>query len=169
MTIKVYPDKVLRLKCALVREFKDEDMARAQRMLELMYEAKGLGLAGPQVGWSVRIIVLDTEQTGAGDRIFFNPRILSAEGEMEAEEGCLSVPGVWAPVRRAERVTVAAYNLRGRRFEEVAEGLSARAWQHELDHLNGVLFIDRLEPTTLMTVRRQIKSLERAAQGADKP
>lgn len=168
MSIRTYPDHVLRVKSEPLREVGGADLARANRMLDLMYEANGVGLAGPQVGWNVRIVVMDVEQSHCGDRIFINPRILSTEGDVIEDEGCLSVPGVWAPVRRAQRVVVAAYNVRGERVEQTAEGLTARAWQHELDHLNGVLFFDRLEPMTLMTVRHQLKSLERDAEHADK-
>jgi peptide deformylase len=164
MRIETYPSRILRAKCLPVREFADKDLARARRMLELMYEAQGVGLAGPQVAWQTQIMTLDIEQSHRGDRIFFNPRIIDTAGETEEEEGCLSVPGVRAPVKRAERVVVAAYNLRGEHFEREAAGLEARAWQHELDHLSGVLFIDRLEPTTLVTVRQQLKELEQEAE-----
>lgn len=164
MRIRTYPDGCLRVSCPPVREFGDEEMARAQGMLDLMYELKGVGLAGPQVGWHGQILTLDVEQSGEGDRIFLNPRILGVEGEAEQDEGCLSIPGVFAPLRRAEKVVVAAFNLRGERMEIEAEGLAARAWQHELDHLHGILFIDRLDPTTLMTIRREIKAFEEAAE-----
>ena len=168
MSIRTYPDQVLRVKSEPLREVNGADLARANCMLDLMYEANGVGLAGPQVGWNVRIVVMDVEQSHCGDRIFINPRILSTEGDVIEDEGCLSVPGVWAPVRRAQRVVVAAYNVRGERVEQTAEGLTARAWQHELDHLNGVLFFDRLEPMALMAVRHQLKSLERDAEHTDK-
>ena len=83
---------------------------------------------------------------------------------MEEEEGCLSVPDIRAPVRRAERIVVAAYTLKGERVQQAVDGLLARAWQHEVDHLNGILFIDRLDQTTLMTLRHKLRELEHAAR-----
>ncbi len=165
MELKIYPDAVLRRKCRPVREITDEDLARAEQMLDLMYEAQGSGLAGPQVGWSSQVVTLDLERTRKGERIFVNPRIISAEGEVEQEEGCLSLPGVWAPVRRAEKVVMVAYTTRGERIEQEAEGLLARVWQHEMDHLNGMLLIDRLDPTRLMELRHKLRELERSAEG----
>jgi len=164
MELKLYPDKVLRTPCQSVREITDADLARMDEMLKLMYEKEGLGLAGPQVGWNRRVVTLDVEQQHSGERIFINPRIVASEGEVLAEEGCLSIPGVRAPVLRAEKVVVVAYTVRGERVEQEAEGLHARAWQHEIDHLNGVLFIDHLEPTTLLTLRQELRELEEAAK-----
>lgn len=169
MELKKYPQKILRARCSPILEITDEDVARAREMLDFMYEAKGVGLAGPQVGWSAQIVTLDVEGEGKGERTFVNPRIIHSEGEVEEEEGCLSVPGVRAVVRRPERVVVAAYTLRGERIELEAEGILARAWQHEADHLNGILFIDRLDPTVLMTIRHSLKELEREARQGKEP
>ncbi|MFP4029126.1 MAG: peptide deformylase [Candidatus Brocadiia bacterium] len=160
MELKKYPDEVLRVKCEPVREIHDEQAERMRQMLDFMYEVEGVGLAGPQVGWAERIVTIDVEQSGQGPRIFVNPKIVEFDGESEAEEGCLSLPGVRANVRRAERVTVSTYTLRGKKIEIEAEGLLARAWQHELDHLNGVLFIDRLEPSKVMSLKKDLRRLE---------
>ncbi len=161
MELKVYPDRVLRRKCRPTRRIDDEFVRRAREMLDFMYEAKGLGLAAPQVGWTDRIVTLDVEQQQEGGRIFVNPRIVQREGQMEHEEGCLSLPGLQVEVPRSESVLIVAYTLGGERREIQAEGLAACAWQHEVDHLNGILIIDRLPPTALTSVRRQLKRLER--------
>ena len=163
MELKVYPDRVLRTKCLPLKEVTDADLAQARQMLELMYESDGIGLAAPQVGWDRRIVTLDVEREGKGERIFVNPLIRHTEDEVNEEEGCLSVPGIWAPVRRAAKIVLVAYTIHGERVEQELEGLLARVWQHELDHLNGVLFIDHLPPTTLMTFRQKLRELEAAS------
>ena len=165
MELRTYPDRVLRTRCEPVREITDDDLARMRQMLELMYQSEGVGLAGPQVGWPSQVVTLDVGWEKQGDRMFVNPRILSSEGEVLEEEGCLSVPGVRAPVRRAEKIVVVAYSIRGDRIEREADGLLARAWQHEVDHLNGILFVDRLDPTALFGLRRALKELEQNADG----
>ncbi len=166
MELKVYPDKVLRRTCRPVREIDEELWQRAHEMLDFMYQAEGLGLAGPQVGWSDQIVTLDVEQDREGKRIFVNPRIVHRDGQTREEEGCLSLPGIRVQVPRAAKVGVVAYSLDGEKVELEAEGLRARAWQHELDHLNGLLIIDRLQPTALMAVRDQLKKLEQGEQPA---
>ena len=160
MELKKYPQLILRAKCRPIVEITNEDIARANEMLEFMYAVNGAGLAGPQVGWKRQIVTLDVSGEKKGGLILVNPRIISSEGEVEAEEGCLSLPGLWAPVKRAEKLVVVAYTLAGERVEQHVEGLLARAWQHEVDHLNGMLFIDRLAPTTLMTLRQKLRELE---------
>ena len=126
-------------------------------MFETMEEADGVGLAAPQVGVSQRLFVIDVRD---GKRwTFINPEIIATSEECEsAEEGCLSIPGVFSEVSRAVRVTVQAQNLQGKPFTVEADGLFARAIQHELDHLNGVLFIDRLDKEKH---DRAVKSFER--------
>ena len=160
LEIKCYPDRVLRKRCAPLRRIDDEVLERARRMLDFMYVADGVGLAGPQIGWSEQIIALDAEQQHEGQRIFVNPRIVERDGADEMEEGCLSLPGIQLKVPRAERVRVVAYTITGERLEFVAEGVPARAWQHELDHLNGMLIIDRVTPTALMSVRDRLRQPE---------
>jgi peptide deformylase len=137
-------------------------------MLDSMYESAGVGLAAPQVGESVTLITVDTTGEQQDPRIFVNPRIIEKFGEQTCEEGCLSVPGVAGNVTRAERVVVAAYDLEGRKIELKAEGLAARAFQHELDHLRGVLFIDHLSPSEQMAIRARLKELERELEKAAK-
>jgi len=161
--LRIYPDRILRASCLPVREVSSEDIARMEQMLELMYRSEGVGLAGPQAGWASRVLTVDVEGERTGERIFLNPRILSSEGAVVEEEGCLSLPGLRAPVVRAERIVIAAYTVHGERIERELEGLHARVWQHEIDHLNGILFIDRLEPTTLVSLRQALRELEQAA------
>lgn len=162
--LRFYPERVLKRRAQPVREITDEVAARAEEMLDLMYESDGLGLAAPQVGWSRRVVTLDVEGAHEGRRIYVNPVIVDRQGHMEHEEGCLSLPGVRACVPRAAKVRVVAYALGGQRVEMEAEDLVACAWQHEMDHLNGLLIIDRLSPTALMALREQLKKLEQEAQ-----
>jgi peptide deformylase len=163
LELKIYPDGVLKKRCKPLRRVDDEVLERAEQMLEFMYEAEGLGLAAPQVGWCDRIVTLDVDLQREDPRIFVNPLIVRREGEMAQEEGCLSLPGVRVKVPRASKVLVVAYTLAGERLEIEAEGVAASAWQHEMDHLNGLLIIDRLAPTTMMTIRDRLKELEQQA------
>ncbi len=163
LELKCYPDRILRRKCRPVREVNDQVAERAAEMLDFMYASEGLGMAAPQIGWTSRIVTLDVESDREGRRIFVNPRIVHREGYAEEEEGCLSLPGIRLKVPRAARVVVVAYSLTGERVEMEAEDLAGCAWQHELDHLNGLLIIDKVPPTTLMPVRARLKELEREA------
>ncbi|MDQ0337556.1 peptide deformylase [Caldalkalibacillus uzonensis] len=139
-----YPDPVLREKAALVKRIDERLHRLLDDMAETMYDAEGVGLAAPQVGISKRIFVVDVgDEHGLLE--FINPEIIVKEGEQLGPEGCLSIPGVNGEVRRAHKVKVRALNRNGESFELEAEGLLARAIQHELDHLNGVLFIDIAE------------------------
>ncbi len=168
MELKIYPAAALR-KCAPpLRQVTGAELSRLNGMLELMYEQQGVGLAGPQVGWNVRVLTMDVEGKKEGERIFINPAILETEGVDMAEEGCLSLPGLKAVVARAGRVVVAAYTVRGERVELEAEGLAARAWQHEIDHLNGVLFIDKLSGPAGLALRRRLKSLRDGPEAGSK-
>ncbi len=159
MKIRCYPDPVLRRTAAPVRHVDEAFIARAHEMLAFMYEADGVGLAGNQVGWLERIVTIDPEQARSGDRVFLNPRIIAGEGETQDEEGCLSLPGIHVVVTRAERVTVAAWTLRGVKVELQAEGLAAAAWQHEIDHLNGKMIIDRAPESARTVLGRQLTAM----------
>jgi peptide deformylase len=111
-------------------------------MAETMFADSGVGLAAPQVGVSKRIIVIDGEEDGL--IVLINPLIVKSEGELEEEEGCLSIPGIYSLVKRSSKVTVKALNENGDPIEMTKEDLTARALQHEIDHLDGILFIDRI-------------------------
>jgi len=159
MKLKTYPDPVLQKRAVPLRSITDADLDKLRKMRDLMYELGGIGLAGPQVGWSSRVVVMDTDGRGEGERIFINPKIIESDGMAEDQEGCLSLPGIRSTVVRAEKVVVVAYAEDGKRLEIDAEGLQARAWQHEIDHLNGVLFIDKLPAAAQMNIRHRLKEL----------
>ncbi|WP_022854437.1 peptide deformylase [Thermodesulfatator atlanticus] len=144
--IRILGDPVLREKAKPVTEINGALQQLIDDMAETMYEVKGLGLAANQVGETLRLFVLDLKQReGAPELIvFINPEIVEAEGELFEEEGCLSIPGYSAKVKRKAKVLVRALDREGNPFEMELEGLGARAIQHELDHLNGTLYIDYL-------------------------
>jgi len=148
--IRIYPDEVLKKRAERVEEFNSELKELVGDMFDTMYKKGGVGLAANQVGVLKRVFILDLnsgkEAQGKEKLVFVNPEIIYSEGEVIAEEGCLSLPGLWKKVKRASKVVIKAQDLEGREFQMEAEGLLARALQHELDHLNGVVFIDRLSP-----------------------
>jgi peptide deformylase len=125
-------------------------------MVETMYDEVGIGLAAPQVGISLRLMVVGHDN-GREARAVVNPVITEQGGEITAEEGCLSLPGIFAPVTRAEWVRLEGQDLEGQPVSIRARGLTARVFQHEMDHLDGVLFIDRLDPMTRDRIKRRIK------------
>jgi peptide deformylase len=137
-----YPDPILRKKCEEVRGVTEEIRSLGFEMIEIMTENEGIGLAAPQVGELKRIIVVQTEK---GSEIFINPKIIKKSKEtIINEEGCLSFPGLFLKIKRAKEVEIEALNERGEKIQVRAEGLPARIFQHEIDHLDGILFIDRL-------------------------
>ena len=135
-------------------------------MWETMYAAKGVGLAAPQIGSSTRISVIDVSvgEDETKKIVIINPEILSSEGTQTGEEGCLSIPGFREPVTRATQVIVRAQNEKGEAVELSGEELLARAFQHEIDHLNGVLFINHLSTLKRDIIRRKIKKLQKAGE-----
>ena len=135
-------EKVLKMKAKPVSKVTKELKKLLDDMAETMYEAQGVGLAAPQVGQSIRVVVIDV---GSGLIELINPVIVEREGEDTDAEGCLSIPGVYGEVCRSARVTAEAYDRSGKKIRIAGEGLLARAIQHELDHLEGILFIDRAE------------------------
>lgn len=141
-----YPHEILAKKAAPITEITDEIKELAREMSEIMYDNKGIGLAAPQVAESVRLITVD--MSGPEKRedlhVFVNPEIVAAEGEIETEEGCLSVIGYRAKVKRAAKIKFRALDLEGNKVELEAEDLFAVCLQHEVDHLDGILFIDRI-------------------------
>ena len=138
-------EEVLTEKCQPVTKFDSGLRVLVDAMFETLSDADGVGLAAPQVGVSLRLFVINIH--GVEKRAYINPQILETSIETDcSEEGCLSIPGVWHDVERPARVNVQAQDLEGKAFTVKAEGLLARALQHENDHLNGTLFIDRLAP-----------------------
>jgi peptide deformylase len=169
MNILIYPDPLLRQKAKPLTEINKEVHQKVEEMIELMYEANGIGLAAPQVGWSVRLFIIDADGDKNEEKVFINPTIIEETGELNKEEGCLSFPGIMGKVIRAQRIRAHAYNLKGQKLEIEAEGLVARAWQHELDHLNGSLFIDRMNPANRVSISHQLKEFERSYKGIQIP
>ncbi|HHT9153451.1 MAG TPA: peptide deformylase [Candidatus Hypogeohydataceae bacterium YC40] len=163
MNILYYPEPVLHKKALPIKDINsraEELLEKGEIMLRLMYEAAGIGLAANQVGLLERLVVKDETGEHKGERVFINPEIISADGEILEEEGCLSLPGIYGKVTRAKKVVVVAYNLKGERLEMEAEDLLARVWQHEIDHLNGTLIIDRMSPASRLAASRRLKELE---------
>ncbi len=164
LEILKYPDPFLKTKASEVKSVDPSVKALIADMIETMYHAKGIGLAAVQVGVDKRIIVLDVPDENVEERqkgkhlvALVNPRIIKTGGETKYEEGCLSVPGITADVVRASEVTVSAIDREGKPFEIEASGLFAIALQHEIDHLDGVLFIDRLSRLKREIVKRKLK------------
>jgi len=160
LEILKYPDPRLREVCTPVKAFDQNLRALAERMLELMFAAKGVGLAAPQVGVSICLFVSSPTFEPQDRRIYVNPRILRSDGEQEGEEGCLSFPGIACNIKRHNIVAIEALNPDGERFEETSEGLAARIFQHELDHLDGRLLVDRMGSVARLSNRRMLKELE---------
>jgi peptide deformylase len=158
-TILRYPDQRLRVKAEPVTEVTSEIRQLCDDMAETMYAAPGVGLAAPQIGIAKRIFVIDIADAESPSdlRTFINPEIVSREGETKWEEGCLSFPGIHEEVERAEKVTVRAIGLDGKPFELVADGLLAIAVQHEHDHLDGTLMVDRVSLLKRRFIDREMK------------
>lgn len=165
LVIVEYPHPSLRAKCPPVEVFDDRLQAVAGRLVELMQEAPGVGLAAPQIGLAVRLFVCNLGGEEGAHRVVINPVLSDPDGVSEAEEGCLSLPEVIVPMRRAERITLDAVDLQGQPFQVRAEGLEARVWQHEADHLDGRLIIDSMSDAVAIQNRRLLKQLREAFQG----
>jgi len=156
LSVRKYGDPILRRRAARVDGVTPEIRNIVADMIDTMYDEVGLGLAAPQIGASLRLMVVADDE-GREARALVNPAITEQGGEVTAEEGCLSIPGVFAPVKRAEWVRLEAQDLEGRAVALTARGLRARVFQHEMDHLDGVLFIDRLDPVARDRIKRRIK------------
>ena len=153
-----YPDPRLRTVAKPVAAVDDRIRQLAADMLETMYAAPGIGLAATQVNVHERILVIDISEDKSAPRVFINPEIVEADGHEIMEEGCLSVPGIYDKVERAERIKVRALNEQGESFELEADGLLAVCIQHEIDHLDGKVFVDYLSP---LKQQRVIKKLQK--------
>jgi len=174
--VVTFGHEVLRQKAVPVAEVTAEVLQLVKDMLESMYAAKGVGLAAEQVGRTERVCVIDVPQemekeacreenaAVAMPLVLINPEVVATEGKQRNEEGCLSFPEIGAPITRADKVTVAYMDLQGVRQTATARGLLSRAIQHEVDHLDGVLLVDRMSPMQKMSVAGQLKRLQRQAQ-----
>ena len=169
MKIVQYPHPALRHVARPLTALDEKVRRHAAEMLELMYEAKGLGLAATQVALPYQLFVANFSgdpQQKEHERVYINPVILERKGSVEGEEGFLSFPGLFQKVRRAKTVTVQAYNLDGKLVEEQAGDLASRVLQHEIDHLHGVLFIDKMGTIAKLASRGALKEFEREFQKA---
>jgi peptide deformylase len=167
MKIVQYPHPALRHPAKLLTAIDRQVHLDAGRMLELMYENKGLGLAANQVFLPYRIVVLNPAgdpQQRDREEVLLNPVILERKGTIEGEEGCLSFPGLYQKIRRAKTVRVQAYNLRGEVIDKIVSELEARLWQHEVDHLDGILFIDKMGTIARLASRNALKEFEQDYQ-----
>ena len=151
-----FPDERLRRLSQPVIDFNQELKALAERMLEIMYESNGIGLAAPQVNQTVRLIVVDVSEGRDNPRIFVNPKIKQSSGSVDSSEGCLSVPEIRTTIKRYESVTVEYLDLSGEKHEEPLNDLMSICVQHEIDHLDGKLFIDYVPNIKLQRLKKKI-------------
>ena len=166
LSILEFPDARLRTKAVMVDVAKigDSDFQRLiDDMFETMYEAPGIGLAASQVDVHQRFMVIDVSEEHDQPLVFINPEILARQGEQIYQEGCLSVPGIFADVARADVITVRAHGRDGQPFEMEADGLLAVCIQHEMDHLDGKLFVDYLSPLKREMVKKKLAKMRKAA------
>jgi len=155
-----YPAAVLRTVAQRVEEIDDETIRRlVEKMTNLMIENKGMGLAAPQAGLGLRLFIISIDGSRQRVRVYLNPTVTPHGDLDEADEGCLSVPGVYAKIRRYKQATVTATDLEGREFTEEAEGLYARCLQHEYDHLEGMVIVNRMGQAAKIAHRRQLRKL----------
>ena len=157
LEILEFPDTRLRTVAKPVERFDDGLRRLVDDMVETMYDAQGIGLAATQVNVHQRLLVLDVSENQDTPRVYINPEILARSGEETCEEGCLSVPGIYAEVTRAEKVKVSAQKLDGSTFEEDLDGMHAICLQHEMDHLEGKLFVDYLSPLKRRMVTKKLE------------
>ncbi len=152
--LKTYPDPCLRVKTRALGEVDNDLEDLLTRMTDLMYESGGIGLAAPQVGVGIRVFVMDT---GSGSSVFVDPEIIeSSPSKTTLEEGCLSLPGITVKVSRPEKISVRARDSKGEMFTKIYDGLEAKAVQHEMEHLEGRLIIDHLDPLRRFFVTRRL-------------
>jgi peptide deformylase len=160
LKIILWPDPRLTKNSAAVETFDPSLEVLTKRMFELMRESKGVGLAAPQVGQNLRLFVMNPTGKPEDDRVYVNPALFDAEGQEEDEEGCLSLPNIKINVFRDKTVRIEAKDIQGKPISETATGYVARIWQHEFDHLNGIMLTDRMGPVAKLANRRILKELE---------
>lgn len=161
LTILEFPDERLRKKAAVVKTVDDKIRKLADDMLETMYGSKGVGLAATQVDVQLSVIVIDISEEKDAPMVLINPQILEKDGVKESEEGCLSVPGFFEKVNRAERVKVKALDRTGQPFEFEATELLAVCVQHEMDHLNGKLFVDYISSLKRQRIKKKLEKIHK--------
>ena len=161
LTILHFPDERLRTVAKPVERVDDKLRKVIDSMFETMYEAPGIGLAATQVDFHQRLIVIDVSEEKNQPLVFINPEILEKEGVEEMDEGCLSVPGIYEKVQRADKVKVRALDRNGESFELEADGLLAVCIQHEIDHLDGKLFVDYLSSLKRQRIKKKLEKQSR--------
>jgi len=161
LEILEFPDPRLRTVAKPVKEVNGKIVTLADQMLETMYEAPGIGLAATQVNFHQRLIVIDVSETNDQPLILINPTIIAGEGEIETNEGCLSVPGFYEPVERFQQIQLEAIGRDGEPFTMEATDLLAVCIQHEMDHLEGKLFVDYLSSTKRQLIRKKLQKLQK--------
>ena len=162
LSILEFPDPRLRTIATPVEVFDAELQQLVDDMAETMYAAEGIGLAATQVNSHQRLLVMDVSEARDNLQVFINPEIVAKDGEQVYQEGCLSVPGIYADVTRAEQIQVQAQDSQGSQFECAMQGLAAVCLQHEMDHLQGKLFVDYLSPLKRALVKKKLAKLKRA-------
>ena len=156
--IRKYPDPILKKKCPEVKKITPEIKKLAEEMIEILEKSNGVGLAAPQIGELKRVIVVQTERK---PEVFINPQVVKKSREtVTTEEGCLSFPGIWLKIKRAKEVEVQALDKEGKEVQIKAEGIPARILQHEIDHLNGVLFIDKINFFQKLKLQKQLAKIK---------
>ncbi len=161
LTILHYPDERLRTQARPIEQVDDALRSLIDDMFETMYDAPGIGLAATQVDHHIRLIVVDVSEDKSQPLVFINPEILEKDGVEQMDEGCLSVPGVYERVERAERIKVRALDRHGASFEMEADDLLAVCIQHEIDHLDGKLFVDYLSKLKQSRIRKKLEKQRR--------
>lgn len=165
LSILEFPDNRLRKKAALVKTVDDKIKKLVDDMLETMYESHGVGLAATQVNVHQRVVVMDVSENKDTPLCLINPEIIEKDGIKESEEGCLSVPGFFEKVNRAEHIIVRALNRNGEPFQFDARDLLAVCVQHELDHLNGKLFVDYISPLKRQRIKKKLEKTHKMEVG----
>ncbi|HLP16019.1 MAG TPA: peptide deformylase [Bacteroidota bacterium] len=171
LPIYLYGSDVLKQKAARMSEVTDEDIRLIQDMLETMHEANGIGLAATQVGILKQLLVIDLSDSDESGEMkpmaIINPEIIAEEGRIEIEEGCLSIPDIREPVKRPEKITVRFHDTSMTLQELTAEGMLARVIQHEMDHLNGILFIDHLSTAKRTFLKNKLRKISKGEVDID--
>jgi peptide deformylase len=167
LPVRVYGDAMLRMKALPIRNFDEKLQKIVRDMTHTMYLRDGVGLAATQVGYNQRLFVIDMDYSHENAKpnpiVMINPIIKAGEGEYEMEEGCLSVPGVYAKVKRFNKIIYTYFDINGEEHQEEAEGYKAVVIQHEYDHLNGILFVDKISKLALLKIKRKLKLIEKTA------
>ena len=161
LKIILWPDPRLLKRSKPITDFDEKLKTLANRMIQLMHEARGVGLAAPQVGENIRLFVLSHTGKPEDDRVYVNPVLTEPAGDDEDEEGCLSLPGINAKIIRSESLRMSAQDLDGKPIEELATGYIARIWQHEFDHLNGTMLMDRMGEADKLGAKRILRDLRK--------